>query len=68
MSSEPAFQCEAGFGQKKGKARLAEHFGSNGKKRTAKSVLLEGTGSPEKLCYASYSFIQFLCSNLTIRC
>lgn len=58
MSIEPALARECDFGAKKGKARLIEHFDSDDKKRTAKSVFFEDTGSTEKLCYVYSSFIQ----------
>ena len=58
MSTAPAFPHERGFGPKKGKAKLVEHFGANGKKRAAKIPFFEGTGSTEKLCYAFSSFLQ----------
>ena len=51
MSSETAFSCEGDFDTKKDKTRLIEHFDSNDKKRTAKSVFFEDTDSTEKLCY-----------------
>ena len=58
MSSEPAFSYECDFDTKKDKTRLIEHFDSNDKKRTAKSVFFEDTDSVEKLCHVFSSFLQ----------